>query len=353
MGVSQMTREHMSLLVTLRIPFVVLVSKIDLVPPNVLEETLARINEVVRKGAGKTPFSIKSTEDVLHAAKHIKSDSIVPILLFSNVTSVNMDLLRLLLNVLPPRNDYQANVHDPVELLVDNTYSVTGHPTIVSGMLRRGIVSVGDTLSLGPYFDSSFKATKVKSIHNKFKDVKSAKAGHYICLSLKGITRAEIKKGMVLVADLPASRIATREFWAFVSIYHSPTTIRTGYQPFIHVDQVRQSCVILEIQKFVNGRPPAAGGGGGGGVGAITAAPSTVTTADSATATATAEGEGEGEGEGDSTQSCLRTGDKAHIRIRFLNKPEYVKPSMRLIFREGRVKAAGRVLSKPIVVVAS
>lgn len=350
MGVSQMTREHMSLLVTLRIPFVVLVSKIDLVPPNVLEETLTRINEVVRKGAGKTPFSVKSTDDVLHAVKHIKSDSIVPILLFSNVTSVNMDLLRLMLNVLPPRNDYQANVHEPVELLVDNTYSVTGHPTIVSGMLRRGVVNVGDTLSLGPYFDSSFKATKVKSIHNKFKDVKTAKAGHYICLSLKGITRAEIKKGMVLVADIPASRVATREFWAFVSIYHSPTTIRTGYQPFIHVDQVRQSCVILEIQKFVNGRPPAAGAGGG--VGAITTTPlssATATTpaaaADSSTAAAA-----EGEGEGESSQSCLRTGDKAHIRIRFLNKPEYVKPSMRLIFREGRVKAAGRVLSKPIVV---
>lgn len=81
----------------------------------------------------------------------------------------------MLLNVLPPRNDYSQNVHEPVELLVDNTYSVTGHPTIVSGMLRRGVINVGDSLCLGPYFDSSYKPTKVKSIHNKFRDVKSAK----------------------------------------------------------------------------------------------------------------------------------------------------------------------------------
>jgi len=317
MGVSTMTKEHMSLLVTLRIPFIILVSKIDLVPPNVLEETMTALNSLVKKGAGKTPFSIRSVEDVLHAANLIKTNTIVPILQFSNVTSFNMEHLKMLLNVLPPLIDYQVHVTEPVELLVDNTYSVMGHPTIISGMLRKGVVNVGDSLSLGPFFDTSYKTVKVKSIHNKFKDVKSAKCGHYICLSLKGVLRSEIKKGMVLVAaDCPESRVATREFWAFIAIQHSPTTIKIGYQPFIHVDQVRQSAQILEIIKFVDGRPPAK-------------------TEDPLQSTA---------------DCCLRTGDRAHIRVRFLHSPQYIKPQMKLIFREGRVKAAGRVLAKPVAV---
>ena len=178
MGVSHMTKEHMSLCLTLKIPFIVVVSKIDLVPPNILEENLTKIYEICRKGARKTPYSIRTRQDVINCAANIKSDSIVPIIQISNVTGFNLDLLKMLLNVLPPRNDYSQNVHEPVELLVDNTYSVTGHPTIISGMLRKGVINVGDALCLGPYFDSSYKATKVKSIHNKFRDVKSAKVRH-------------------------------------------------------------------------------------------------------------------------------------------------------------------------------
>ena len=248
-----MTKEHMSCLLTLKVPFIVLVSKIDLAPANVLQETTAKINDIIRKGAHKTPFSIKSVADVISCAANMKSDDIVPVLLFSNVTQQNTDLLTLLLNVLPPRHDYMSHVHDPVELLVDRSYQVTGHPIIVSGLLRQGIVSTGDTLCLGPYFDGSFKPTKVKSIHCMQRDVKSVKAGQYICVSLKGVLRSEIKRGMVLVADKAESKIAVHEFWAFINIFHSPTTVRVGFEPFLHVDQARQSVKILEIIKLGKG----------------------------------------------------------------------------------------------------
>lgn len=243
----------------------------------------------------------------------------------------------MLLNVLPTRNDYLAHVHDPVELLIDNSYTVTGHPTIVAGMLRRGVVAVGDTICLGPFSDSSYKSVKVKSIHNKFRDVQSAKAGQYICLSLKGITRPEVKKGMVLVSDRPEVKLAVKEFWCTILIHHSPTTIRTGYQPFVHVDQARQSVRIMEILKQ---NPSAASSTSG-----------SVTTSGSATATTSS-----GSGAASTTAAAatipsdedpvLRTGDKAHIRCKFLVRPEYIKPGMKLIFREGRVKAAGRVMTK-------
>jgi len=152
------------------------------------------------------------------------------------------------------------------------------------------------------------------------RDVKSAKAGQYICVSLKGVLRNEIKRGMVLVADKAECKIAVREFWAVVNIFHSPTTVRVGFEPFLHVDQARQSVKILEIIKLTKGRGGSAG---------------------------QKENVGAASGVGEEEQ-CLRTGDRAHIRVRFLARPEYIRPQAKLLFREGRVKAAGRVLPKAV-----
>lgn len=44
------------------------------------------------------------------------------------------------------------------------------------------------------------------------------------------------------------------------------------------------------------------------------------------------------------SQECLRTGDKALIRFRFIKYPEYMVPGQRMVFREGRTKAVGNVV---------
>ena len=43
------------------------------------------------------------------------------------------------------------------------------------------------------------------------------------------------------------------------------------------------------------------------------------------------------------SQECLRTGDKALIRFRFIKYPEYIVPGQRMVFREGRTKAVGNI----------
>jgi GTPase len=40
----------------------------------------------------------------------------------------------------------------------------------------------------------------------------------------------------------------------------------------------------------------------------------------------------------------LRTGDRARVRLEFKSRFEYLEPNLKLIFREGRVKAVGKVL---------
>ena len=297
MGINHMTREHISLCINLKIPFIILVTKIDIVPDNVLEETMMKINNMCKNRVRKIPYIMKNIPDIINVIKNIKSDSIVPIMQISNVTNFNLDLLKTFFNLLPLRNDYNQHINKPVELLVDTTYSVTGHSTILSGMLRSGTVKVNDNLLIGPFSDSTYKQVKVRSIHLNYRDLKEAKAGSFICISLKNITRREIKKGMILISD-DNLKLAIKKFVAEIHILHSPTTIKEGYEPFVHIDQARQSVKMYEINKI----------------------------------------------DCKEDDKILRTGDKANVKLEFVIRPEYIKVGMRLFFREGKVKAVGKII---------
>jgi GTPase len=215
--------------------------------------------------------------------------------------------LKSLFNLLPIRNDYNQYINNPVEFLVDNTYSVTGHPTIVSGIIKSGIIKVNDTLLLGPFTDSTYHQVKVRSIHQNYRDLKEAKAGSYICISLKNITRREIKKGMILISNDPNLKLSVKQFIAQIHILHSLTTIKEGYQPFVHIEHVRQSVKMLEFTKIgpINDK-----------IGPIN----------------------------DKEVNILSSGDKANVKLEFIMRPEYIKEGMRLIFREGKVKAVGKII---------
>jgi len=45
-----------------------------------------------------------------------------------------------------------------------------------------------------------------------------------------------------------------------------------------------------------------------------------------------------------SLDTILRTGDKANVILEFIFRPEYIKVGMRIIFREGKVRAVGKVI---------
>jgi GTPase len=361
MGINHMTKEHMGLCLTLKIPFIIIVSKIDIVPPNVLEENMKKINTICKNGAKKIPYNIKTLSDVINVAKNIKSDNIVPIIQISNVSGHNLDLLKFLLNILPVRNDYAEFVNKPVEYLIDNTYSVLGHSTIVSGLLRSGTIKVNDSLAIGPFYDGSYRQCKVRSIHCKFKDIKEARAGTYICISLKNITRKEIKKGMVLVSDLTDCKISQTEFWASVSILHSPTTIRIGYQPYVHIDHVRQSVEITEIVKLASlsesnlienkckTETHTYNGSNSNSIDASTSknkiSPKRRKHKNKQSDQNSVINSTDYTDSGDYTDhNILRTGDKAYIKLKFSSKPEYIKPTMKLFFREGKVRAVGKIV---------
>ena len=308
MGISQMTKEHLSLCLSLQIPFIIVLSKIDIAPANILKENIDKINQLCKKWAGKMPYHVKNMTDAIDVSQKILTNGIVPIVQISNVSSHNIDLLKSLLNMLPRRNDYSKVAGEKVEMLIDCHYHITGHGTVVSGILRSGTVRQNDSLFLGPCTQSGgYKPTKVKSIHSKFTEVKEAECGKYVCLCLKGVARKEIKRGMILTDLVASSGASERIFWARMSILQSHhTTIRPGYEPFLHVCHVRQAAKIVDIRKI-------------------------------------SRGDSEKESGGASAQT-LRTGDKAFVQLEFKHKAEYLNSSMKVIFRDGNIKAVGAVV---------
>eukprot|EP00993_Chasmostoma_nieuportense_P003128 NODE_386_length_2310_cov_65.706367_g357_i0.p1 GENE.NODE_386_length_2310_cov_65.706367_g357_i0~~NODE_386_length_2310_cov_65.706367_g357_i0.p1 ORF type:complete len:751 (+),score=187.55 NODE_386_length_2310_cov_65.706367_g357_i0:76-2253(+) len=289
-GIQRMTKEHLGLCLALKIPFFVVITRIDMCPDVVTANTTENIVKLLKQpGVNKLPFLMRGPEDVVICAKNIKDDRIAPIFHASNVTGQNLDTIKRLLNLLPFRRDWKSLAKLSTEMIIDSTFYVTGVGTVVGGIVTQGVISLNDVLTLGPNSNGHFRQTLVKGIHVKQCPVNRVEAGSSACIALKKERRSDIRKGMVLL-DSKAKPQAAWEFEAEVVILYHSTTIASNYQPVVHCGTVRQSCAITLTDRDV-----------------------------------------------------LRTGDKAHVRFRFIYKPEYVKLGSKIIFREGRTKGLGSI----------
>ncbi|KAF9929536.1 hypothetical protein BGZ67_006271 [Mortierella alpina] len=290
-GIIGMTKEHLGLSLALGVPVLVVITKIDMCPPNVLENTVKQLTKILKSaGCRKIPMFVKSHEDVVVTAGNFVSDRICPIFQVSNVTGAGLDLLKNFLNVLPISQKY--NKDEPVEYQITDTFSVPFVGTVVSGVVMNGIVHAGDQLYLGPDGNGAFQMVTVKSIQRKRLNVPLACAGQSASFGLKKIRRSTIRKGMVMLdkETTPVPR-GCREFEAEILVLYHSTTIGHKYQAMLHCGAVRQTARVLAMDK---------------------------------------------------PDQILRTGDRATVRFQFL-QPAYLKVGARLIFREGRTKGIGKV----------
>ena len=297
-GIQRMTKEHLALCLALKIPFMVIITRIDSTPQNVRQDTLRTILRTLRHSTvRKVPFHIQSLSDVTISARSLKLDRLVPILEVSNVTGDRLPLLYALLNLLPPRYPWLSARDLPTpELVVDNTFHVPGVGTVVAGIVTQGTFRVSDAVALGPDGSGHFRATQIKSIHSKRMDVARVCAGCDACFALKREKRSQVRKGMVVLGGEGSREVLAKggvAYWSFdadVTILYHSTTISTNYEPVIHSSTVRQAA---RIQLDAG--------------------------------------------------EVLRTGDKANVRFVFLYRPEFMKLGQKLVFREGRTKGLGIV----------
>lgn len=291
-GLIGMSKEHLGIALALNVPVMVVITKIDICPPQILEQTIMQLTKILKSpGARKIPILIKTHEDTVMTATQFVSQRICPVFQVSNVTGECLDLVRTFLNILPHHGHYDSQA--PFEFHINDTFSVPFIGTVVSGVVRSGVVHAGDTVLVGPDSLGQFQTTNIRSIERKRIPVPACSAGQSASFALKRIRRKEVRKGMVV---LPKHETITpkvyREFVAEVLILSHATTIRPKYQAMLHVGPVSQTCAIIDIDR-----------------------------------------------------EFIRTGDRATVAFRFVQRPEFLAVGERILFREGRTKGLGIVKS--------
>ena len=302
MGLSKMSKEHIFLCLSLHIPFIVIITKIDICKDrkNVLEDTIKDVKLLVKSpGIRRIPYDIKSQEDVIVCSKNINSLATVPIFYVSNVTGEGVDYVRSFLNLFTKKVSLFTS-ENKVEMYVDQTFQVTGVGIIIGGQLIQGKIKIGDKLLIGPN-NNVYTTIQVRSIHCKRTNVDEVDSGCYVCLGIKKPESLDIRRGQVIISILDRP-IQVNEFEADIIVLktHS-TTIRVGYQPIVHVCSIRQTSQILSINSKKCAR---------------------------------------GQTDND---SILRIGDRATVRFRFCYKPEYIKKGLRILLVEGKLRLFGKI----------
>jgi GTPase len=318
-GIQLMTREHISLVYTLRIPMFIIYTKTDLCPPNIYQMNLEHIATYYSKKMGLSTHII-TNEDELKTIQdtYTKGCKSIPIFPMSNVSGNGIELVKKFINELKLYIKYEDFYNQNTNFIVSKSYIVQGIGLIISGVLKTGRVKRGDILYLGPNSDGfirdenniiieKFKSSSnndsdynnyykvvVKNIHNNFKEnVDCLYAGQSGCFNVKTnskvvIKRKMIKKGMRLLSVINS----VREFDAKIKILHNPSTITKKYQPTINCEGISQSAQIINMDK-----------------------------------------------------EYLRSYDEANVRFKFMYKPEFIECGSLFLFREGLTKGVGKIIN--------
>jgi len=299
-GFQRMSREHLGIALALRIPFLFIVTKIDIAPANVFEENMRMLHNIVKsKAVRRQPMLLSGETDLAAATEGLVADRVCPILQISSLTGEGLPLLRAFLQRLPSRlrdSGLFRPPSAPAEFHIDSIFNVNGVGLVVAGLVKAGRIHQNQQLLLGPDKTGQFKPVLVKTIHYKRVLCEAVESGQHSAIALRSLVKRDtlkktsFRKGMVLV-DAAAQPQATKEFKAEVVILHHATTIRTNYQAVIHCGIIRQCAAVKHM-----------------------------------------------------SADLLQNGDKATVTFRFMYHGEFLRLGMPLLFREGRTKGLGRIV---------
>ena len=222
----------------------------------------------------------------------------VPIFPVSSVSGKGISNVRNFISNLMPLNNFNSSINSKVTYIIESVYSIHGIGLVVSGFLESGEIKIGDSLFLGPYYAKFYKIT-VKSIHNNFREaIPKLTGGNSGCINFKFLNpketlkRNSIRNGVKIV-NTPH---LVSEFICKVKLLHHHTTIRTGYQPIIHIGNISQACIIMEMDK-----------------------------------------------------QTLRLYEESIVKFKFRYHPEYIEKGMKVLFREGKTKGTGEIIDIKII----
>jgi elongation factor Tu len=224
-GPMPQTREHVILARQVEVPaMVVFLNKIDQMDdPELIELVEMELSELLASYnfSGDTPIVKGSALGVTE----------------SNSTDPNapeykciLDLMNAVDNWIP---EPARETDKPFLMPVEDVFSIKGRGTVVTGRVERGVLNKGSEIEIVGLREEIVK-TIVTGIEMFHKELDQAVAGDNAALLLRGTTREEVERGMVMAA--PKSIKPQRKFKCEVYILKSEEGGRrkpfvTGYRP--------------------------------------------------------------------------------------------------------------------------
>lgn len=311
MGISKMTREHLGILLYLKVPIIVILTKEDICPPNIYENTKLKLKKLLKLPLfGKSPLFLDTDEDYVQFEKlcltPMNINSLIPIITTSCKTGKNIDrlnnLFQILPNVRPKNTQLNTNLISPSSY-IESVYNVKGVGIVITGThMGQEPMIVGQNFYIGPFGTTNpyFVPIKIKSMHDNYRNlVNSINPGENYCASIKfvkeQVERSHLRKGLIITTNSSILMpYISLKFKAKIKILNYKTTIKVGYTPIIHCRTVRQSAKIIEILN---------------------------------------------------TQSTVRGGDETEVIFEYMYYPEFIEVGAPIFFRDGTTKGVGEILS--------
>ena len=221
-GPMPQTREHVLLAKQVNVPsIVVFMNKVDQVDD---EELLELVEMELRDLLNEYEFPGDDTPIIKGSALNALNSP--------NDDSVNkcvVELMEACDSFIP---EPERDVDKPFLMPVEDVFSITGRGTVGTGRIERGIIKVGDEISiLGMGVDSKTTVTGVEMFR---KLLDEGQAGDNAGLLLRGVDKEDLSRGMVLAA--PGSITPHTKFKASVYVLKKEeggrhTPFFNGYRP--------------------------------------------------------------------------------------------------------------------------
>jgi len=222
-GPMPQTREHILLGRQVGVPaMVVFLNKCDMVDD---EELLELVELEVRELLSKYDFPGDDCPVILGSAlKALEADSAD-----SDDAKPIYELLDALDSYIP---EPERDVDKPFLMPIEDVFSISGRGTVVTGRVERGIINVGEEISIIGIKDTQKTTCTGVEMFRKILD--QGQAGDNVGLLLRGIKRDEVERGQV--AARPGSITPHTKFKAEVFVMSKDeggrhTPFFSGYRP--------------------------------------------------------------------------------------------------------------------------
>jgi len=275
-GVNRITEEHLSILLYLRLPIMIILTKIDMTPKEVYEKTKLQIKKLFNGKMFKRELQfIDSKESHQDYLKKIESNdfyNIIPILSISCKSGENVNYIHDIFKKLPKNEKILQSIQTKdLILYIDIKYNISGLGVVISGSLWNKKIETNNNYYIGPiYFPQDilngyvedykkkthFYQIRIRSIHNNNRQLVEFTEPANVCNACikfvnpkEVLTINQIRKGFV-VTDRPLFDQVFFKFKAMIKVFNTVTTnIRINYQPVIHCRTIRQTARIIDIKK--------------------------------------------------------------------------------------------------------